>query len=114
MKIDFQQLPEGGVEAYLDLMIGKLYKILPLYEDSVTDARRYTNNYLRELIGFSSLGEIPGHICEDADFFSILCVLRHIGCRRCSLDEVKSDVFKAISLCKALKKRHFGGEPREL
>lgn len=114
MITDFQLLLADGVEAYIDIMIGRIYKILPLFESDGWEARRYAQSFLRELIGFANLKEVPVPICEDADFFSILCTLKHIRSRRCTLDEVRSDVFKCISLCKALKRRYFGGEQHEL
>lgn len=105
--------PSSGVLEYMQAMTGKIFKILPLYEDSAPAAYVYIENFLRELVGFKAM---IGAIGDDADFVSMLATIRGIQSIEGDQSAVKSDVFKAIRLCNMVRERHFdvhGSEVRK-
>lgn len=96
--------PNLGLFRYLQSLTGKIFKILPLYESSAPDSKKYILNFLRELLGFCELVSVVGN---DSDFVAMIATIRGIADIDDDCQSVKSDVFKAIRLCESVRARYF-------
>ena len=102
----------GGavLENYLQSLIGRYYKILPLWESGEQSLGIYMQSLRDELIGCK---EFVVAIQSDAMFLSLISILQ------CLIDNptfsphrVKREVFQAISLCNKLKAK-YAESPKE-
>lgn len=86
---------------YLDRLVGKVYKILPLWEESEPTLATYMIELLHELSGCYSFVTA---IKYDSQFLSLLSTLQYlIDNPDSEVSEVKRMVFGAITYCKRLK-----------
>ena len=60
-----------------------------------------------ELIGFKDL---MAEIKNDSMYMSLLSILQYLITNDCEIAVVKREVFKAISICKKLRKKYCGEE----
>lgn len=98
------KLGRNALYNYLTAMVGRLFKILPLREESDITADAYISGLITELLGFAGL--IRSVDC-DASYVAILSSLQYL------LDNpdiptkrVKKVVFDSISLCYALRQEY--------
>lgn len=97
------ELPNKVVQKYLKALIGQFYKILPIKESGEPSLGKYMNSLQREMIGCQSLIIA---LNNDELYLSLLAVLQYLIENDCDTDIVKSEVFKAISICKKLQKKY--------
>lgn len=91
------------VYAYLDRLVGRVFKILPLCEDGTPTLDVYLQGLLRELLGCEQLAE---SLKGDGRFVSLLSVLRLLCDDHDDIRVVRSDVFYAINLLKQLQEKY--------
>ena len=96
-------LPNQSVSNYLDALVGKIYKILPMKESNSAHLQQYIEWKLREMLAFKSFVGIVG---EDPDFLTLLLLLYSVASQDSTTDTVRHDVFEAIRLCKTLSARY--------
>ena len=86
---------------FLNSRIGKLYKILPLYEASQENAKVYIKSLKRELMGSTHTFE---ELAENVDFLSLINILNYLAYEQedYSCYELRSEVFKSISLLNSI------------
>lgn len=95
-------IPDRCVINYLDALVGKIYKILPMKEDGAEFLPQYIEWRIREMTSFRDFVNVVG---EDADFLSLILIMRSISTQE-SVTSVRHDVFEAISLCKKLRQKY--------
>lgn len=95
------------VSKYLSSLIGQFYKILPIKESGEPSLGKYMDSLQREMIGCQNLIIALNH---DELYLSLLSILQYlIDNEDCDASIVKTEVFKAISICKKLQ-RKYGAE----
>lgn len=89
---------------YLDRLVGKVYKILPLWEEREPTLVTYMEELLRELSGCHSFIVA---IQYDSLFLSLLSTLQYLIDNPCSdVSDVRRMVFGAITHCKRLQEQY--------
>jgi hypothetical protein len=99
MKTKYGDMPNELLVAYVDGLIGKVWKILPMKDSKSNTIEKYLNGLLRELVGNK---ELVFELRDNQDFLSILGSLESL------IDEeehsiYRSDVFKTIGLINRIK-----------
>lgn len=91
------------LDNYLDEMVNKFFKILPMKESNEPSLYEYMSSLQVELIGCE--GVIKA-LHEDARYLTLISILQYLIDNDCEVKVVKREVFKAISLCKKLRKKY--------
>ena len=91
------------VHKYMKALIGQFYKILPIKESGEPSLGKYMESLQREMIGCKELIVALNH---DELYLSLLSILQYLIDNECSVSVVKTEVFKAITICKKLKKKY--------
>ena len=100
----YEYIDRQSLENYLDSLVGKLYKLLPIKENSPDTFPAYAKGLRDELFGFKGLVVAISH---DPSYVSILSMLQNfIDSPECPVGDVKREVFSMISLCKKLISRY--------
>lgn len=97
---------------YLDALVNRFYKILPIKESGENTMRPYLDSLLREMIGAR---ELMDFIQDDDRYLSLLAIVQYFINNDVDVAIVRTDVFRAISILKKLQKKYFwdGGETDE-
>jgi hypothetical protein len=93
-----QKVMDSGLQQY----VGRFFKILPMFEEKCPTLKQYIQSLNREMIGLSNL-VIKLHHYED--FLSLIATLENLTRDNLTVEEVKSDVFKSISILKKMKSK---------
>jgi hypothetical protein len=80
--------------------INKVFKILPMREENCKTLNVYIPSLLREMIGNHSL--MIGSPAEK-DFLSLVGTLENLANKDISYEDLRSDVFKSISILKKME-----------
>lgn len=98
-----QPLSGNLVKNYFNNLVNRYFKILPMRENNEPSLSKYLRSLRIELIGCK--GIIP-ELREEPDFLTLLSILEYIiENPNCPIDDIRSEVFHAISICKRLQKR---------
>lgn len=92
---------------YLESLIGKLFKILPMREAESTSLKDYLDSLWLEMSGAYLSSDV---LQADSDYIAMLNILRYLAVYEVSVKQCKREVFKAIGLCEKVKAR-MGGVP---
>lgn len=105
------QMSHASVINYFDSLVNKLFKILPMREESESSLSEYIVSLQREMLGFGNMIPTVG---DDKIYVSILSVLQffidNIDNENCKLSDIRSEVFHIISLCNKLKDKYRDSE----
>lgn len=88
-----------SLSSYLKFLVGKLYKILPLWELQVAEGIssdaywKYLNSLIKEIIG--ALDTYP-ELREDNGYISVVNTLNYMKSHEVTHEECRSEVFKMI------------------
>lgn len=97
---------ETLIANYFEMLVNKVFKILPIIENNEESIATYTDSLRCELQGFQSL--LPS-IGEDPIFLSFLSIVQWLVDSVTDADiqykVIRREVFHAISLCKRLQSR---------
>lgn len=86
---------------YFSSLVNRFFKIIPIREDSEPSLPVYMRSLQRELIGCSEF--IP-ELGVDPLYLTLLATLEYlIDTPDCEFERVRSDVFRAIGICKQLQ-----------
>lgn len=96
-------ISQHAMAQYIQSLIGRFYKILPLCEDQSPTLDKYMNSLLRELLGCEQLAE---SLQADDRYVSLLSILRSMIEDHSSQVIIKSDVFRAINILTQLKQKY--------
>lgn len=97
------ELPNEMVSKYLSSLIGQFYKILPIKESGEPSLGKYMDSLQREMIGCKDLIVA---LNNDELYLSLLAILQYLIENDCDTGIVKTEVFKAINICKKLQKKY--------
>lgn len=92
-------IPDQLLCNYIRSLIGQFYKILPIKESGEPSLSKYIDSLQRELMGCQGL--IPA-LKFDEHYLSLLAILQYHYENECPVETVRSDIFKAINICKKL------------
>lgn len=94
------------IHFYFLNLVNAFYKILPMAENKEPTRYEYMRSLRREMLGMEGLIRALG---RNTGFLSLLNILTYfIDNPDCEDDIIKSDVFKAISICKRIAKEYEG------
>lgn len=96
-------IPTNMVGNYLNGLVNQFFKILPIKESGEPSLNEFMKSLQVELIGHKSLME---YIQYDSMYMTLLSILQYMIENDCSTQVVKREVFKAISICKKLRKKY--------
>lgn len=98
-------IPAEMVGKYLGWLVNQFFKILPLKEDGEPSLNEFMRSLQVELLGHQSL---MLHLKYDPLYMTLLSSLQYLidNNRDLSVAVVKREVFKAISICKKLRKKY--------
>lgn len=99
METKYGQLPDDMLIVYVNGMIAKAYKMLPMHEKGVKSLPTYIESTLREFIGQKELVE---ELKSKEEFLTILGVMESLLSQN-DFYKFRSDVFKIINLIERLK-----------
>lgn len=87
-----------NISGYLDRVVGRLYKILPLKESGEVTINEYLDGLKSELIGVEDFCDLHG----SPMFISVIGIVSYLAgdIDNCEVKKVKREVFRAINLCK--------------
>jgi hypothetical protein len=91
------------VDNYFSFLIGQFYKILPLRESDEPTLRKYMLSLQREMFGCSNVVQ---NLDNDSFYLSLLSIIQYLIDNECSVQIVKSEVFKAIDIINKLKAKY--------
>ncbi len=94
-------ISDNNINKYLQFLINQFFKILPMKESNEPSLQKYIHNLQRELIGCK---EIFPEFYNNELFISLISILEYMINNNPDATTVKSDVFKAISICKKIAK----------
>lgn len=84
---------------YLNFLIGRVYKILPISESEPETLKSYLDSLILELTGSKDL---ILKLKKDASFLSLIVTLQALSENQYSHSEIKREVFKSINIIKKL------------
>lgn len=95
-------IPNEAFKCYLKALINKVYKILPMYEEENKNLRSYLESLEREMSGCY---QIYQSVCEDANFLSVIGIVRYLSTAEYNQRTCKQEVFKAIRIIESIVER---------
>ena len=96
-------IPNELLINYLDTLVNQFFKILPIKESGEPSLKEFMRSLQVELIGCAALIDA---LSNDAMLLSLISILQYMIDNDCDTPVVKREVFKAISICKKLKKKY--------
>lgn len=93
-----QEVMDKGLQQY----VGRFFKILPMFEEQCPTLTQYIQSLNREMVGLSDLVlKFQNH----EEFLSLIATLENLARKDLTVEEVRSDVFKSISILKKMKSK---------
>ena len=105
METKYGQLPDEILINYVNGMISKVYKMLPMKQTEAKTLANYMESTLREFVGQKELVYV---LRENEEFQSILGTLESL-LNQDDFKKFRSDIFKIINLIERLKNK-LGGD----
>ena len=90
---------------YLSGLVNQFFKILPIKESGEPSLKEFMRSLQLELLGCKGL---MVQLSNDSMFLSLIAILQYMINEDCDTPTVKREVFKAISICKKLRKKYCG------
>ena len=91
------------VSNYLGGLVNQFFKILPIKESGEPSLNEFMRSLQVELLGHKSLMR---SLENDSMYMTLLSILEYLINNDCETHVVKREVFKAISICKKLRKKY--------
>lgn len=91
------------VSNYLGGLVNQFFKILPIKESGEPSLNEFMRSLQVELLGHKSLMR---YLENDSMYMTLLSILEYLINNDCETYVVKREVFKAISICKKLRKKY--------
>lgn len=96
-------IPTEMVGNYLGGLVNQFFKILPIKESGEPSLNEFMRSLQVEMIGHKRLMKYLNH---DSMYMTLLSILQYMIDNDCDTQVVKREVFKAISICKKLRKKY--------
>ena len=103
VQVNYSAIPNEFFINYLNFLISKVFKILPISEEQPETLKDYLEGLIIELKGNQSL---ISQIKCDANFLSLLGTLQYFIENECSHKVIKREVFKCINIIQGLQKKY--------
>ncbi len=104
--LKYRDITNEDLLIYLNSLVGKIYKMLPMMEDGDITVNKYISSFVHELCGLAMIMGQCEH--EKRMLLTIVCTLEPFICNQdCfSHDVYKREIFKCIDLVnKIIEKR---------
>ena len=102
----YGEIPNENLSQYFKYLVGKIFKILPLYEEDSPTLPSYLKSYQRELIGDSQLFS---ELSNEPKFITLLATIEYLANSTYDHDICKSEVLKCTNIINDIGKRYFRG-----
>ena len=104
MELKYGKISDELIDLYLDNLVGRVYKILPMKEEENYTLNTYISSLLHELTGFYFASEKG---LQDEYMLRVLLTLENLIDEQhtTSQDVYKREVFKCINLIKKVQQR---------
>ena len=103
-------IPEETLAYYFRVLVGKVFKVLPMAEENKDSAKIYLTGLRFELRGVKRLFKI---LRDDPAFVSLLGIIteltQNIEEEEYTVEVIKREVFQAISICQKLEQQIISG-----
>jgi hypothetical protein len=106
MNTVYGEIPNENISQYINTLIGKTFKILPLFEENSPTLTPYIKSYQRELVGVGYLFEC---FKDEPKFIALLATIEYLANASYDHDTCKAEVFKCTNLISEIHDRYFGG-----
>lgn len=103
VQVNLDVLNEQFFVNYLNFLISKVFKILPISEEQPETLKDYLSSLIIELTGNQTL---ISQIKCDANFLSLLGTLQYLTENDCSHKTIKREVFKCIGIIQDLQEKY--------
>ena len=102
----YGEIPNENMSQYFKYLVGKTFKILPLYEENSDTLPSYLKSYQRELIGDSQLFM---ELSNEPKFITLLATIEFLSNCEYDHDTCKSEVLKCTNIINDINNRYFKG-----
>lgn len=100
VKVKYGLIPDKLFVNYLNFLIGKVFKLLPMREQNDETLIKYMESLQRELIGNQ---ELIARLKNNANFLSFLGKIQYLINNEVNVKVFKKDIFDCITLINKLK-----------
>ena len=107
MTIYNSEISDRMVSNYMNALVNRFYKILPIKESGEDTLTRYLESLQREMIG---LRDLITFIKDDDRYLTLLAMAQYFIDHDADVATVRTDVFRAISILKKLQKKYCTSE----
>jgi hypothetical protein len=101
VQININAFPEEFLLNYLNFLINRVYKCLPMRENGELTLQAYIESLLRELIGNK---ELIYELKNNANFITLIGKLNYLSQNNIDEKAYRKDIFDSISLIEKIKK----------
>lgn len=106
MTTNYGDVPNEALSQYFNHLIGKTFKILPLFEENSPTLSSYIQSFQRELIGNSYLFR---QLNADSNFITLISTIEYLANADYDHKICKSEVLKCTNILRDIHDRYFGG-----
>lgn len=103
IKTKYQFIPNEYFDNYLDFLVGRVWKILPMTEENNSSLQSYMEGLQRELIGNMNLIE---SLKYDGYFIILLNKIEYLISGDYSHEICRKEVFECVNIIKKLSERY--------
>ena len=104
IEVKYGLLPKENFCRYIEFLINKTYKILPLKEENSDTLKSYLESYQRELIGNMDLVPL---LVNEPKFITVLNTIQYLISEEYSDKICKREVFKCIRILEEINEKYF-------
>lgn len=106
MITNYGDIPNENMSQYFNYLVGKTFKILPLFEENSPTLTAYIKSYQRELIGGKQLFK---QLADEPKFITLLLTIEYLANGEYDHDTCKSEVLKCTNIINDINDKYFGG-----
>ncbi len=103
MTIYNTEISDRMVSNYMNALVNRFYKILPIKESGEDTLKLYLESLQREMIG---LRDLIVFIQDDDRYLTLLAIVQYFINHDTDVGTVRTDVFRAISILKKLQQKY--------
>lgn len=103
VKTKYNEIPNVYFANYFNFLIGRVWKILPMWEENNKDLQSYMEGLQRELIGNMNLVE---ELKYDGYFITLLNKLEYLINEEYTHDICRKEVFECIDIVEKISKKY--------
>lgn len=107
----YGDIPNKNISQYFKYLVGKVFKILPLYEEHSMTLTSYIRSFQRELIGSSILFK---ELENEPKFITLLNTVEYLSTCDYDHDVCKSEVLKCTHIINDINRKYFEGSDSDV